>query len=121
MNIILVLLLGVVGVALRYGIDRVFLTSSLPFPWSTFFINILGCALAGFIFGYNKGDLTSDFQVALVVGFCGGFTTFSSFSLQCYTLIQSGQWIAGSLYLTLTPALCLIATESGIFLSKSFA
>lgn len=109
-------LFGALGSMLRFGIDRLALSQNLHAAWGTFVINMVGCALMGLlwqIFQY-RADISESMKLGLLVGLCGGFTTFSSFSLQGIQLIQSGQLNASLLYLLASPFIGLFFCYLGI-------
>ena len=109
-NTIAIALVGIIGILARYGLDHVLTETNRDFPVSTLLINVLGSALAGAIYTLGVSEkLPSDLQTILLVGFCGGFTTFSAYSLQTMTMLERGRWGAGAAYLVLSPALGLLA------------
>lgn len=88
-----------IGSALRYGVSLAsFATLGGYFPWGTLIVNILGSCLIGWlaaVISRSPRRQLARFQPLLVAGFCGGFTTFSLFSLETLHLVQLGQaWIA---------------------------
>ena len=93
-NIFLVLLGGGIGSVVRYLLSY-FLTrnSTTQFPWATFIANGLGCLLIGLLFGYiQKNNVQNEtLKLLLITGFCGGFTTFSTFSLENIHLNKSSE------------------------------
>ncbi len=101
---------GALGSVARYlvglGSTKLF---GLGFPWGTFLINIAGSFLIGaFVELFAlKWDLPQEARVFLTVGICGGFTTFSTFSLDTYVLMERGDWwlaaayVAGSVLLSI--------------------
>jgi fluoride exporter len=107
------------------GMARFWLSSAVAillgeaFPFGTLIINILGSFVIGF-FGAIMGP-DGRFLVAAVsrqfvmIGICGGFTTFSSFSLQTLNLMNDGEWLFAGLNAGLTVALCLFAVWMGHF------
>jgi len=109
MQVIWISLLGVMGVLCRYGADTWFASSNENFPVTTFVINILGSMLAGLIYALSAGKEFSELQLALLVGFCGGFTTFSAYSLQTLVLFERGKIAPAIAYVLLSPALGLLA------------
>lgn len=117
-----VAMFGTLGVSLRFFLDQYFQKWNSNWPFITFGINITGSFLAGVIFGLSfvRQQPYSQMQTALLIGFCGGLTTFSSFSLQSFQMIQEGQWKLAVLYLTLSPVICLAATAGGVSLTKAF-
>ncbi|MFY7937261.1 MAG: fluoride efflux transporter CrcB [Flavobacterium sp.] len=102
-NIFLVLLGGGIGSVARYLLSY-FLTknNTTQFPWATFIANALGCLLIGLLFGYiQKNNLQNEtFKLLLITGFCGGFTTFSTFSLENIQFIQNQNYNFAILYTT---------------------
>jgi CrcB protein len=103
-NILLVGIGGGVGSVLRYLISRyVEMQALTSFPLGTFIVNIVGCFIIGVIYGLAIRNMASpEMRILLAAGFCGGFTTFSTFSYETLSLIRDGQpgfallYIAGS-------------------------
>jgi CrcB protein len=84
---------GAFGALSRYGIDTwIEQRSDAVFPWATFLINISGCLAVGFIVAalVDRQDVPQWLRVGLVMGFCGGFTTFSTFAQESVDLILEG-------------------------------
>jgi CrcB protein len=92
----------------------------VSFPYGTFFINILGSFLIGIFFGISEKSniLSPEVRLFLTTGFCGGFTTFSTFSLDGLMLIRDGQYLYLGLYAGLSVLLGLAATFAGVALMK---
>jgi CrcB protein len=89
------------------------------FPYGILIVNILGCMLMGFLaiilsHKFPEGGL---WREGILVGFLGGFTTFSSFSLDTVEMIQEGMWLKGVLYIIASVVLCLLATTLGALLA----
>jgi CrcB protein len=80
-----------------------------PFPLATMLINIIGSAIIGAIFGlFDRGNLiTPELRILLATGFCGGFTTFSTFSYEVMKLLQDGEIIYAVIYIILSVVLGL--------------
>ncbi|HUP57871.1 MAG TPA: CrcB family protein [Bdellovibrionota bacterium] len=95
---------GVLGVLSRYGIELALARSSSLFPTGTFLINIAGSFLAGWVFGLGpeRGWLTPELRSGLLIGFLGGFTTFSAYALQGARLLATSPGLALA-YLALSP------------------
>lgn len=112
---------GALGSVARYWISL--LAARLvgeAFPWGTLVINILG----SFVIGYY-GTLTlqagpfpasSEARLFVMVGICGGFTTFSSFSLQTLQLLQGGEAVRAAAYIVASVVLCVLGTTIGYLL-----
>ena len=105
----------------RYILTRATLDWSTAFPWGTVLINILGSFVIGY-FGTltlagSRFAVSENARLFVMVGLCGGFTTFSSFSLQTFDLLRSGSpWRAlGNVLLSVT--LCLAAVSAGHLLA----
>lgn len=120
MNFLVVGLGGGLGAAARYGIGLLPWRGS--FPLSTLFINLLGAAVIGFLAGLAAqrriGPRTLLFWKT---GICGGFTTFSTFSLESMQLLSAGERGAAALYILLSLAGCLVGIWLGQTLSRSLA
>ena len=117
MNCILIFLTGGLGSLLRYAIGGV-LPSSF-FPWTTVGINVIGSFLIGLFGGLGARMGWSDnLQLALTVGLCEGFTTFSTFSKEALSLVTTGRWGAFSLYVIGSIVLGLAATAVGFMCSR---
>ena len=85
------------------------------FPWGTFVVNVVGSLLIGIFFGLaERGNVISaSMNVFLITGFCGGFTTFSSFSDDIYLLLQQRHWVLGAVYVVSSLALGLAMVWAG--------
>lgn len=120
-TILYIALGGAIGSVLRY------LTSILVakywsnlFPLATLLTNVLGCFLIGFLIGVlEKNNLAnSSLKWLLVTGFCGGFTTFSTFGYENISLFQSNNSAMAFGYIALSVLLGLFAVWLGLFVSK---
>lgn len=113
---------GAAGAASRYVVDfAVSQRSDGVFPWGTWTVNMLGSLLLGFLAGYaaRRGD-PALWQVAATSGFCGGFTTFSTFMFETFALIEEGAWAEAAWNLS-SQLVGLAIAAGGWFLSRLLA
>jgi CrcB protein len=106
---------GAAGSVLRYLLGRL-AQRALPatFPVGTLFVNVLGCLLVGVAARHFLNDETQPvLRAAVLVGFCGGFTTFSAFSLETFGLFAGGAWMKAIAYVMASTILCLGSTALG--------
>ena len=113
---------GFLGTVSRFLASRYFQNLFFSaFPFGTFIVNVTGCLLIGMIFGFSqKGNiLTPEWRMFLTVGFCGGFTTFSTFASENLALLKDGNFFYFALYAGLSVFLGLLATYAGnVFILK---
>jgi CrcB protein len=109
---------GAIGTLLRYQINLL-LTARLgeAMPWGTIFINITGSFIIGLFAALTEAGgrlpVPPEIRAFMLVGLCGGYTTFSSFSLQTLTLIQTGEPFRAIANVMLSVVICLIAVWIG--------
>ena len=124
MNRLLLLALGgALGTLARYGLNGVISARVSSFPLGTMIVNITGCFVIGFIAAISGPAMgrawlkpaTRDF---LMVGFCGGYTTFSSFGIQTLNLARDGEWFYVALNVIGSNLLGLLATYLGWVLGR---
>lgn len=114
---------GALGSVARFGLTAVMTGLTGPrFPWGTLLINVLGSLVIGLVAALTltpeRVGLHPDLRVFLMTGVCGGFTTFSAFSLQTLELLQSGE-VGGSIgYIGGSVVLCLIAVWIGWLIGR---
>lgn len=106
--------LGIAGVLCRLGLDRLLVGQA--FPLSTFVINVTGSFAIGYVSA--TGLIGSDIlRLAVMTGFLGGFTTFSSYSIQTVTHLQAQQYGPAVAYGLLSPLLGIVAAWAGLRLA----
>lgn len=105
---------GMLGSILRYGLGRI--PIAVDYPMTTMLINFLGCFVIGFFseFAKHRPGISPNAVLFIQTGLCGGFTTFSTFSLETIALFQSGKHLIGLSYVALSVLLCLAGTLLGI-------
>ena len=116
MILVLIALGGAVGSLLRYLIGGAIQRSSASgFPIGTMFVNVAGCFLIGIFvrFLLNMQE-SAELRALLVIGFCGGFTTFSTFSFETVGLIEGGEYARAATYVLGSAVLCTVATFAGM-------
>lgn len=120
-QVLLVFFGGGVGSVLRYIIGKYLNNPNDGIPYGTFAANIIGSLLIGIILGLAaKNDtLTSNQTLLLATGFCGGFTTFSTFAYENHVLLKSGDFTSFALYTIGSFIIGFLAVFLGIFLVKS--
>jgi CrcB protein len=120
-NYILVSLGAAVGGGMRYWISNV-IHKFLPFtfPYGTLAVNLMGSFVLGLlIFGFDEKELLNQhLKVFLTVGFCGGFTTFSTFSFETFSLFRDSQIALGSLNILLNILICIVGVYFAYLISK---
>lgn len=118
MSILFVALGGALGASGRYAISLIPVKAS--FPFLTLITNILGAILIGFVVGAFAGKENASPNAVLFwkTGVCGGFTTFSTFSLEALSLIENGSYLLGGLYAALSVVCCVLGVILGRYISS---
>jgi len=116
--------MGMAGVLCRYSLQVMGEGLQLTeyFPLTTFLVNTSGAFLAGIIYvlAVEHLSLTEEVRAALLIGFLGGFTTFSAYCLETHRLLSLGQYLTAGTYFFLSPLLGLVACYGGVALSRHF-
>ena len=118
--ILMVFLGGGLGSALRFVISRALNKSALEIPMGTFTVNIVGSLLLGLILGISlkSGSLSNNTMLFLATGFCGGFTTFSTFTFENQVFLRTGDYTNFALYTFGSILAGFSAIFIGLYLSK---
>ena len=123
-NILLVAAGGAAGSVARYLLAKALHGTPLgAFPLGTMAANILGCLAIGVVCGLSSGagaPVGQDLKLLLTVGFCGGFTTFSTFMNESLTLCKAGDAALAAVYVGASVALGFAAVAGGLFVSKLY-
>lgn len=119
-QLLMIFLGGGLGSVLRFLISKGLNSETAFIPFGTFSINILGSFLLGLILGYaSRSELfNSNIVLFLSIGFCGGFTTFSSFALENHALLRNGDYLNFFFYTFGSIILGILAVFLGLFISK---
>ena len=121
LNLLAIFLGGGIGAVSRYLISlNLAKNFEINLPISTFLVNVIGSFVIGFlyIFFIEKADITPAVKLALTVGFCGGLTTFSTFSLELFEMIGNQQIFHAFSYIILSVTICVIMTAIGAYFAK---
>ena len=113
---------GALGSLLRYFVAGAVQSAAWPgFPWGIFVVNISGGFIMGLIVELSalKLHLTPEVRAFLTVGILGGYTTFSTFSLDSALLIQRGQWSAAAAYIVVSTLLSVLALFAGLWVVRA--
>lgn len=110
-----------IGGVLRYALTRATLSIDNGFPYGTILVNIIGCFVIGFFGTFTlHGDryaVSDHVRLFVMVGLCGGFTTFSSFSLQTLDLVRAGAWGRALANICVSVILCFLSVAAGHMLA----
>jgi CrcB protein len=120
-TLLLVFLGGGLGSALRYFISVFIRPIGAGYPYATLIANLVGCFILGLIVGFLSGKSSvNNVYFLFAVGFCGGLTTFSSFSLENMRFLESGQFFSFLFYTLLSFALGLGFLYVGMWVNRLF-
>lgn len=120
-NFLLIGLGGGIGSIARYLSQKWFNENyPHPFPWGTFTVNLIGCFLIGVIYAASEKTsvLSPQVRLLLITGFCGGFTTFSTFAFENMTLLRSGDNLYFIIYTLASVILGIGAVFAGMVIMK---
>jgi len=112
---------GAVGSLLRFWMSNwVHAFAGRTFPYGTLAVNVLGCLIMGFLFVLFIDRLSDNpvLRAGVLIGVLGGFTTFSSFSIETFNLIEQGAWAKAAANMSGSLVLCVGATWIGVMLGR---
>lgn len=121
LNLLAVFAGGGIGAALRYLTGLAVLRFlHINLPAATFLVNITGSLIIGFLYVFfmDKQDLNPAIKFALTAGFCGGLTTFSTFSLELFEMVKNANYILALVYALLSVIVCVTAVMIGAYIAK---
>jgi CrcB protein len=115
---------GALGTLSRYLISLVALPISGELPWGTIIVNITGSFIIGFFgtltLAHGRYPVSEEVRLFVMIGICGGYTTFSSFSLQTLDLLRSGALTRAAINVLLSVVLCILAVAAGHAIAAYF-
>ena len=119
-QLVLVFFGGGIGSMLRFLLGKYLNNSENGIPYGTFAANIIGSLLIGIILGYSakNNTLSSNQTILLATGFCGGFTTFSTFAYENHVFLKSGDFMSFALYTIASFIIGFLAVFFGMYLAK---
>lgn len=120
LNILAIFIGGGLGSVSRYFVGLWLKMYDLNFPIATLSVNIVGSFILGFVAAlfWSKFPMHHTLRLAITIGFCGGLTTFSTFSWETFDLIKQGDYVLAFLYTIISVLTCVLAVSLGAFLSK---
>jgi len=121
-NYIWIALGAIVGASARYFLSVLIARDfASAFPYGTLLINITGSLILGFflVFSTERALLDPKWRLLVAVGFCGSYTTFSSYAFESFALMEQGQWLLSGLNIVGSNALCLAAVLGGAALARA--
>lgn len=120
-NYVWIALGAVVGASARYFLNGLIARYvSSAFPYGTLLINITGSLVLGFflVFSTERALLDPRWRLLLAIGFCGSYTTFSSYAFESFALMEQGQWLLTGINIMASNALCFAAVLAGAALAR---
>ncbi len=123
MRILWIAVFGAIGTLARFGLQGlVQARMGSTFPYGTLLINLTGCFFLGLIgqFTLNRIVVSPELRMAIAIGFFGGYTTFSSFGWETAKMLEAGEWLRATTYVTASVVFGLILSVAGIRIASRF-
>ena len=120
-QLLIVFIGGGMGTVMRFLVSKIIPYSGKGFPWSTFCANLIGCLLIGLLIGYFlRYSIENESSLVLfaTIGFCGGFTTFSTFAQENLAFIRSGNYSMFLIYSFISLSVGILMVYLGILIQK---
>lgn len=120
-QLLIVFIGGGMGTVMRFLVSKIIPYSGKGFPWSTFCANLIGCLLIGLLIGYflrYSIENQSSLVLFATIGFCGGFTTFSTFAQENLAFIRSGNYSMFLIYSFISLSIGILMVYLGILIQK---
>lgn len=121
LDLLIISLGAIIGANARYLISRSAVNILGPvFPYGTLFINVVGSSIVGFFMVWTSERVFIDprWRLLVIVGFCGSFTTFSSYAYETMAYFEQGQWLLMWTNILTNNVLCLLGVLAGIALAR---
>ncbi|MCP3668158.1 MAG: fluoride efflux transporter CrcB [Gammaproteobacteria bacterium] len=113
---------GAAGALMRFWVSNgIYALVGRGFPYGTLVVNVLGSLLMGFLYVIllERMSASPELRAALMIGFLGAFTTFSTFSIETLNLIEQAAYLKAALNMLLSVTACMIAVWGGVLLGRS--
>jgi CrcB protein len=112
---------AVVGANLRYVVAQQLARFTTAFPYGTLAVNISGSLVIGFFLIWTTDRVLVDprWRLLIAIGFCGGYTTFSSYAFETFALLEQGRWLSATLNVLGSNLLCFLGVILGAMLARS--
>jgi len=118
---LMVFLGGGLGSICRYSIARLLTPYNLIFPWATFLANAISCIVIGALIAWSlKNSMANSMKLLWMTGFCGGFSTFSTFTAETFQLLKTGNLGYAFLNITFSLLVCLFCVWIGMNLVREY-